>query len=142
MQSTIPYHTPDCMQECYRCLPQKTLAFFLAAAQEYNVKWIVKLDDDVYVKPPRLEVAASQWEKIGAEYVGCMKHGKVHTESSHRWYEPAWRLLPQDAHMNAYGSLYALSGRAVDLAVTRNGGNLRQLGNEGVLVLDKQLHIA
>lgn len=120
------------LQECYQCLPQKTMAFFLAVAQNYNAKWIVKLDDDVYLIPPRLAAVASQWDEIGAQYVGCMKHGDVHTESDHKWFEPTWKLLPMRAHLNAYGSIYGLSGDVADRVVRKNSHILRHLGNEGV----------
>lgn len=107
------------------------MAFFLAVAQNYNARWIVKLDDDVYLIPPRLAAATSQWDAMGAEYIGCMKHGDVHTDVDHKWFEPTWKLLPRRAHMNAYGSIYAVSGDIAARVLGKNGNKLRHLGNEG-----------
>lgn len=126
------FATAGCVQECYRCLPQKTQAFFLSVALNYNAKWIVKMDDDVYLMPPRLLAAASQWSDIGAQYVGCMKQGDVHTANNDKWFEPAWKLLAERYHLNAYGSIYALSGDVVSRVLQQNGNKLRQLANEGM----------
>ena len=68
-----------CMQECYRCLPDKTLAFLIEVNRKWDAKWIAKIDDDVYLTPNRLLRAVPQWDSINADYVGCMKSNDVCT---------------------------------------------------------------
>ena len=67
------------VQECYRCLPDKTLAFFMLVHKRYNAKWVAKIDDDVYLTPNRLLRVLAQWDSINADYVGCMKTNEVCT---------------------------------------------------------------
>jgi hypothetical protein len=65
------------MQECYRCLPDKTLAFLVEVSKRWDAKWVAKIDDDVYLTPNRLIRALPQWDSISADYVGCMKTNQV-----------------------------------------------------------------
>lgn len=55
---------------------------------------------------------------------------RCHVAPAHR-YEPAHLLLGQAYFLNAYGSLYVLSGRAVRDVAVRNWRHLRLLANEG-----------
>ncbi|GLC41799.1 hypothetical protein PLESTM_001240900 [Pleodorina starrii] len=123
------------LQECYSCLTNKTRAFFAAALAAFpSVRWLVKADDDVYLIPHRLPAAAEQWERIGAGYIGCMKHGKVYSEEGTRWYEPLHLLLGPTYYLHAYGSAYVLSAEAARRVIVRNYHNLRLLRNEDTAV--------
>ena len=127
------------MQDCYSCLPEKTLKFFLAATARYNAHFIVKIDDDVYLNPQRLQMAAAQWNAMNAEYIGCMKKGQVLGSSDDRdnkWYEPSGALLGEEYHLNAFGSVYAVSGLVAGQVIANNAAQLRQLANEGVLLFE------
>ncbi|GLC41801.1 hypothetical protein PLESTB_001700800 [Pleodorina starrii] len=123
------------LQECYGCLTNKTRAFFATALAAFpSVRWLVKADDDVYLIPHRLPAAAEQWERIGAGYIGCMKHGRVIREESDRWYEPHHLLLGPSYTMYAYGSAYVLSAEAVRNVILKNYHHLRMLRNEDTAV--------
>ncbi|WIA20768.1 hypothetical protein OEZ85_005132 [Tetradesmus obliquus] len=76
------------LQEDYRALPNKTRTFFRAVTQQWDPDWVIKMDDDVYLNTARLLDAARQWDVMGAQYVGCMKHGVV-------WRQPG--ALPVEA---------------------------------------------
>ena len=65
------------LQECYKCLPQKTATFFQTVHEQYDADWVMKMDDDVYLLGERLMAAIEQWEAMQMDYVGCMKHGTV-----------------------------------------------------------------
>ena len=58
-------------QEDYLELSQKTLLFLRTVLKTYNPKYILKVDDDVYIRPDRLPAAAAQWSSIHAGELGC-----------------------------------------------------------------------
>jgi hypothetical protein len=74
------------LQECYTCLSDKTLAFLLTVHHKFDVKWVMKIDDDVFLAPERLPHIIPQWDAVGADYVGCMKTGGVHGNADDKWY--------------------------------------------------------
>lgn len=123
--------TKSAVQECYRCLPKKTTSFFVTVHEHYDADWVLKMDDDVYMAPARLPLAMEQWQYMGVEYIGCMKHGDVHLAPDSKWYEPAWRIVGFRNHLHAYGSIYALSGRVVSQVLVPNAKLLRYIANEG-----------
>ena len=47
-------------------LTQKTLAFLKAVVSSYNARYIVKIDDDVYLRTDRLTHALLQYQEISA----------------------------------------------------------------------------
>ena len=47
-----------------------------------------------------------------------------------RWYEPQHFLLGPSYYLHSYGSIYAVSGRAVESVIVRNHDSLRLLANE------------
>jgi hypothetical protein len=71
---------------------------------------VLKLDDDVYLNPSRLLAASAQWDRMGAQYVGCMKHGYPLKSPGTKWYEPAHLLVGPNYWLHTYGSIYAISG--------------------------------
>lgn len=100
----------------------------------YDPDWVVKVDDDMYLLVERLLLAAKQWDKMGAGYIGCMKHGYVWKEEGERWYEPQHLLVGNEYFLHAYGSLYATSGEVVKNVVLKNYDNLRLFSNEDTSV--------
>ena len=54
------------LQERYHSLTSKTLAFMKAATALYDARYIVKIDDDVYLRTDRLPYALQQYEDAGA----------------------------------------------------------------------------
>ena len=58
----------SCMgwQDHYKTLAFKTLAFWQLVIEQYNARFIIKVDDDNYVRLDRLAIAVRQWEDIGA----------------------------------------------------------------------------
>ncbi len=70
------------LQEHYSQLTNKTRTFFKSVDAQYNADWVLKMDDDVYLNPTRLLAAVAQWERMDAQYVGCMKHGVVFDQPS------------------------------------------------------------
>ncbi|PNH11547.1 hypothetical protein TSOC_001666 [Tetrabaena socialis] len=54
--------------DSYFTLSLKSRAFFAVVLRLFpSVEWIIKSDDDVYLMPPRLLMAADQWAAGGAE---------------------------------------------------------------------------
>lgn len=68
------------------------------------------MDDDVFLNPSRLLAATKQWDKMGAQYVGCMKHGYPWKLPGSRWFEPSQLLVGYTYCLHAYGSVYAIAG--------------------------------
>eukprot|EP01026_Neomeris_dumetosa_P069082 TRINITY_DN680_c5_g1_i1.p1 TRINITY_DN680_c5_g1~~TRINITY_DN680_c5_g1_i1.p1 ORF type:complete len:331 (-),score=45.76 TRINITY_DN680_c5_g1_i1:561-1553(-) len=118
--------------ETYNGLPYKTKAFFSLVASKYNADYIVKMDDDVYLKFDRLGAGMKQWEKMGAEYIGCMKHGQVF--KSGKWFEPNHLMLASEYYLHAYGSIYVISGKIAREVILKNQNYLRMLANEDTSV--------
>ena len=64
------------VRESYDNLVLKTAAFFSAAVEAFpGARFVVKVDDDVYVRPDNLALVAAQWEEAGRDYVGCLMKG-------------------------------------------------------------------
>lgn len=51
-------------------LPDKVHAFLAEAAERYDARYLVKLDDDIWVNWERLAAALRQWDNEKADYVG------------------------------------------------------------------------
>jgi len=101
--------------EDYHNLVNKTREFIRAVMESYEPKYIVKVDDDVYLKLTRLPEAVKQWESRQVDYTGCMKRGPVYSDPSNRWYEPQHALLGDEYFSHCWGSLVGveLDRRAV-----------------------------
>ena len=54
------------MQDIYQRLTFKTVAFWEVVSTLYNVNYVIKVDDDSYVRLDRLSIALSQWANMGA----------------------------------------------------------------------------
>ncbi|KAK9831532.1 hypothetical protein WJX81_006529 [Elliptochloris bilobata] len=122
------------LQEAYLDLAHKTLAFLRAVTAAFDADFIVKVDDDVYLRIDLIPLAARQWAARQADYIGCMKNGPVFTDRRQRWFEPAHALLGAEYFTHAWGSMYVLSGRAAAAAATLPSGMLRFFNNEDVTV--------
>ncbi len=55
-----------CLQDIYQRLTFKTVAFWEVVSSLYNVEYVVKVDDDSYVRLDRLTIALAQWTQMGA----------------------------------------------------------------------------
>ncbi|PSC68247.1 putative glucan 1,3-alpha-glucosidase [Micractinium conductrix] len=121
--------------EGYAGLPTKTLTFLRAVTQRYDPQYIVKVDDDVYLRLDRVPAAVAQWRQAQADYLGCFKTGAIVKSPKWRWYEPQHVLLGGASYFaHTWGSAYVVSGRAAaDLAAQRPG-SLRQFANEDVTI--------
>jgi hypothetical protein len=53
-------------QEAYEALPAKSLAFFKAVTADYDAKYVVKVDDDAYLRIWAIPQAVKQWEGLSA----------------------------------------------------------------------------
>ena len=54
------------VQEDYMSLTRKTLVFLQYVYQRYDADYIVKIDDDVYLRTDRLPPLINQWKLAGA----------------------------------------------------------------------------
>ena len=54
------------LQDIYQRLTFKTVAFWELVSTLYNVNYVIKVDDDSYVRLDRLSIALSQWASMGA----------------------------------------------------------------------------
>ncbi|XP_068664444.1 probable beta-1,3-galactosyltransferase 13 isoform X3 [Aristolochia californica] len=73
------------IEEEYRNLPHKTLAFFKASYALYDAEFYVKADDDIYLRPDRLSLLLSKERPNRQTYLGCMKKGPVFTDPNLKW---------------------------------------------------------
>ncbi|KAL5989630.1 hypothetical protein ACLOJK_010523 [Asimina triloba] len=101
------------LEEEYKNLPHKTLAFFKAAYQLFDADFYVKADDDIYLRPDRLSLLLAKDRSDPRTYLGCMKKGPVFTDPKLKWYEPHSHLLGKEYFLHAYGPIYALSADVV-----------------------------
>ena len=122
------------LQEGYGSLTNKTLTFFRLVTQLYDAEYIIKADDDVYLRIDRVPAAIVQWKDAKADYVGCMKNGPVFTSHLYRWYEPQHTLLGNTYFTHCWGTIYALSGRAASMLCSLDPATLRYFANEDVTV--------
>ena len=65
------HHTNDCLQDIYQRLTFKTVAFWEVVSSLYSVEYVIKVDDDSYVRLDRLSIALSQWANMGAGALIC-----------------------------------------------------------------------
>lgn len=63
--------------ERYQNLALKVLRYFEAALGKFAARYLLKVDDDVYLQPLRIPLAVSQWTSRGADYVGCFMDRKA-----------------------------------------------------------------
>lgn len=57
------------LQEAYMSLTNKTLSFLRMATTLFDAEYIVKADDDVYLRLDRLPLAIKQWRMRGAGWL-------------------------------------------------------------------------
>ncbi|KAK9908931.1 hypothetical protein WJX75_004855 [Coccomyxa subellipsoidea] len=124
-------------RDIYQRLTFKTVAFWEIVSKLYNVKYVVKVDDDSYVRLDRLSIALSQWTQMGAEYIGCFKvrdnaDNRLRLRT-HRWYDPHHELFDGDGSRYAEGPFYVIEGHLID-GIVRSGLTLRMGGpNEDMM---------
>ena len=67
-----------------------------------------------------------------ADYIGCMKTGRIMTSPEWRWYEPQHAVLGGGEYFtHAWGSIYVLSGDAALRVAQMPTGSMRFFANEG-----------
>lgn len=120
--------------ESYANLAVKSRVFLEMVMLEYNPDYIVKVDDDVYVRLDRIPGAIRQWKEMDADYIGCMKHGEVLVNRNFKWYEPQHGLLGKEYFAHSWGSLYVLSNNAVTAVLSIDNKHLRNFANEDVTI--------
>jgi galactosylxylosylprotein 3-beta-galactosyltransferase len=99
--------------EAYDALGNKSVAFFRAALRDApGAAYIVKIDDDVFLRMDRVPAVAAQWGRMGVDVAGCAKNGPVLNDPALKWSEPAAALLGDSYYTHFWGSAYVLSARA------------------------------
>ena len=63
----------ETLQEAYASLTTKTLVFLQLVISQFDAEYIVKVDDDVYLRTERLPYAMAQWSKHGAGGPICVR---------------------------------------------------------------------
>ncbi|GLC47290.1 hypothetical protein PLESTM_002055600 [Pleodorina starrii] len=120
------------VEDSYSLLARKTRLFFVTVLRLFpRVEFIVKADDDVYVMPQRLLMAADQWAAARADLVSCMTHGPVRNNASHRWFDPAAPLLGRRYPLRPMGSMYGISARGARLLDRRGADGVSILRESG-----------
>ena len=124
------------LEESYLNLTNKTLTFFKTVVRQYDPQYIIKVDDDVYLRVDRVPAAVAQWrDEQRADYIGCMKTGPIYTTKNFRWYEPQHAVLGSQSYFtHCWGSIYVLSGRAAQMLASVEPSLLRFFANEDVTV--------
>ncbi|PSS05861.1 Beta-1,3-galactosyltransferase [Actinidia chinensis var. chinensis] len=122
------------IEEEYRKLPYKTLAFFKAAYALFDSEFYVKADDDIYLRPDRLSLLLAKERPHSQTYLGCMKKGPVFSDPKLKWYEPLSYMLGKEYFLHAYGPIYALSAEVVASLVALKNNSFRMFSNEDVTI--------
>lgn len=122
------------IEEAYLSLTNKTLTFFRQAIATWDVDYVMKVDDDVYLRVDRVPLAVLQWKERAADYIGCMKRGPIFKTPNMKWYEPQHSLIGDNYFTHCWGTTYVLSGRAAAMIGGVNPQNLRFFANEDVTV--------
>lgn len=121
------------LEEQYNSLTNKTVAFLQSVTSIYEPQYIVKADDDVYLRVDRIPYAVKQWSTFQSDYIGCMKTGRIMTSPEWRWYEPQHAVLGGGEYFtHAWGSIYVLSGNAALRVAQMPAGSMRFFANEDV----------
>lgn len=123
------------IEEEYNNLVEKSRKFFLVVLKMYSPKYIIKVDDDVYLKLNRLPSVLSQWSMDRVDYTGCMKTGAIQADKRYKWYEEQHALLGDNTYFaHSWGSMYVLSHKAAKTISEIDEHALRYLANEDVTV--------
>ena len=120
-------------QDCYRgCLTTKLLAFWELVTGRYRADFVVKMEDDVYVNPGRLLLAAQQWTQRQAGYVGCM-HSAHHVlrDPSVVDFEPQGQVLGHYYTMYVNGAFVAVNGSVIHEVLLPIQDGLRNVLTDG-----------
>lgn len=123
------------MLESYSSLTLKTYLYFKMVMFSYEVDYILKIDDDVYLQLPRVPAVVQQWKETGKDYVGCFFQQSpviANPQTQYpKWFEPQHMLFPGSYLTYARGSLYALSYQALTWIMSVPRAGLRFFRSEG-----------
>lgn len=126
------------INDTYEGLPWKTHAFVVTAFRLYNPKFVVKLDDDVYVRLDRLRLALAQYEERKFEFIGCMRREPIVSVPGKRYYEPDHAIFSStEYHTYPLGSFYVLANSAAKMISSIDDINpawLRHLASEDTMM--------
>ncbi|XP_062074495.1 hydroxyproline O-galactosyltransferase HPGT1-like isoform X2 [Humulus lupulus] len=115
--------------------PKKIKSFLIHAVENWDAKFIVKVNDDVFVNIDALGAILNSHLDKHDIYIGCMKSGHVLSEPTNKWYEPDWWKFG-DANSyfrHASGEIYAIS-RHLARYVSINRSILRTYACDAVSV--------
>lgn len=123
------------INDTYKTLPWKTHAFVVTAFRLYNPKFVVKVDDDVYLRLDRLRLALTQYEERRFGFIGCMRRGDIESDPRDLNYEPDNAVVGgKEYHTFASGPLYILENSAAKMLSGIDPTWLRHLANEDTMM--------
>eukprot|EP00873_Tetraselmis_striata_P013995 jgi/Tetstr1/434259/TSEL_023366.t1 len=123
------------IKDTYTGLPWKTHSFVVTVYRLYNPKFIVKVDDDLYVRLDRLRLALEYYEERQFGFIGCMRTGMIVSDPKEMNYEPDHAVIGgREYHTFASGPLYILSNSAGKLLSAIEPASLRHLANEDTMM--------
>ncbi|CAK0758913.1 hypothetical protein CVIRNUC_002657 [Coccomyxa viridis] len=128
-------HIP--IKDEYFALSYKTMALWRLVEDNFEVDYLIKADDDNFVRLDRLSVALTQWDEEDAEYIGCFKIRNVADERmtvrGYRWYDPHHMIFVGDDSRYAEGPFYAVRAALIS-GILRSGLTPRMGGPEDSMV--------
>eukprot|EP00884_Botryococcus_braunii_P015751 jgi/Botrbrau1/285/Bobra.0022s0253.1 len=115
----------------------KLVALWETIAKRVKAKYIIKADDDSYVRMDRLVQAISQWDTMGAGYIGCMQQRNnqlaMTLSPEDPLYDPHHAIYDGDSTYAADTGFLAVEGRVVD-GLLQSGLSLRVGGHADTMV--------
>ncbi|CAL5227119.1 g10028 [Coccomyxa viridis] len=121
----------------YHALSYKTMALWRLVEDHFDIDYLIKVDDDNFVRLDRLSIATHQWDEENAEYIGCFKIRNVadarSTMRTERWYDPHHMVFVGDDSRYAEGPFYALRAPIIS-GILRSGLSPRLGGPEDSMV--------
>ena len=116
--------------------------FWKIAWKCYEAEYIIKVDDDKYVRLDRLPAAIGHWRTLRSDYVGCFSLGHNQDNPLFKWYDPNHNIYGHGPFAPTFkyadGPFYALSGRIVRGLVSINvglriSGSIEDYGTAAIL---------
>lgn len=106
------------------------MVYFKSVLALYDPAFILKVDDDLYLRPTGFAAAMQQWQRLSFDYIGCMfapGDQVFPSDPDDAYYEPS-RQLWNATYAYASGGAYAVSGHAARLLLGLPIGSLRVVG--------------